>query len=100
MKERERGPFFRLMRPPVSMLPRGTPPLNRHPFPPVLHGEEEGTVHRARPLIPGTWAENTEVFLRDSKEKLRGGNVREEEGEKETAERGTRETVARNSVVA
>lgn len=80
-----------------------------HPLPSIATrslqsypGLEEGTVHRARPLIPGTWAENPEVFLRDSKRETEG-RQRERGGEgkrKLTAERGIRESVARNSVVA
>ena len=66
-------------------------------------GLEEGTVHRARPLIPGTWAENPEVFLRDSKRETEGRQRERGGGEgkrKLTAERGIWESVARNSVVA
>lgn len=101
---RERRPFFGLRR---YLRPRcllGAPP----PLPLIATssllpytGEEEGTVHRARPLIPGTWAENTQVFLRDSKRETEGRQPERGGGEgkrKLTAERGTHETVARNSV--
>lgn len=50
---------------------------------------------RTEPLIPGSWAEDTQVSLGGSKKKVRGGNLRGE-GTKLTAELGTRETVERN----
>lgn len=91
-KGRQRGPFPWLVRRPCSLLPGGAPSPQAPPVPPSpTHGRRKAP-YRARPLIPGTWAGDTQVSLRDSRKETEGQQPERGEGKEEknpTAERGT-----------
>lgn len=76
------------------LLPGGAPAPRAPPVPSCpTHGRRKAP-QRARPLIPGTWAGNTQVSLRDSRretERQRPERGEGKEGRAPTAEPGRRE---------